>query len=201
MTAPGGQPVSLAEAKRFLHVEHGDDDTLIGELITATVAFLDGPNAWLGRFIVQQTWDYKIDCFPWHCEPIKLPMLPVQSITSITYVDTNGVSQTLDTAVYQVTGLNSEGPAKICEAFNQSWPDTRDEKEAVTVRGVFGYPDDGLSPVVDYGAKVPDDLRTGILLNIKHWYETSGEVFAEGVPMELGEMAQRVLSTKRVWKV
>ena len=164
-----------------MQVGHAEHDALIGELIAAAVAQLDGPNGWLGRFLVEQTWDYKIDAFPEHGSCIKLPLWPVQSLTSISYVDTDGNSQTWGAA------------------YGKSWPATRDQKEAVTLRGVFGYADSGSSPE-DYGANVPDDIRFGIGMQVKLWYETGGLVFGD-TPLELFPVVKNALMAKKVWRV
>ena len=41
VTPPLAQPVSLAEAKSQLRVEHNDDDTIISRLIGVAVAYVD----------------------------------------------------------------------------------------------------------------------------------------------------------------
>lgn len=191
ITAPSPLTVTVEEAKRGMMIQHSGQDTLIGELLAAAVDQLDGPNGWLGRFIGEQTWDYKVDAFPAPGCALKLPLWPVQSITSVKYVDTAGVEQTWDSANYQVTGLTAEGAAKIYEAYGKSWPSTRDQREAVTVRGVFGY---------DAG-QVPADIRRGIILQVKLWLETSGEMFGGDMPLDLFPIVKNALMAKYVWRV
>lgn len=87
------------------------------------------------RALVTQTWQLKLSRFP--SEAILLPRPPLQSVTSIQYVDSAGDAQTLSSSLYQVS---DHQPAMVCPAFGQVWPETRPETlEAVTITYVAGY--------------------------------------------------------------
>ena len=110
------------------------------------------------RALVTQTWDLCLDAFPaWE---IGIPKPPLQSVTSITYVDTNGVTQTLPADQYMVD-IKSE-PARIVPAFGVVWPVTRWQPNAVTVRFVCGY---------GVAAAVPAGIKNWMLVRIKQMYE------------------------------
>lgn len=110
------------------------------------------------RALVTQTWDLFLDAFPaWE---IGIPKPPLQSVTSITYVDNDGVTQTLATDQYQVD-IKSE-PARIVPAFGVVWPVTRWQPNAVTVRFVCGY---------GAAAAVPAGIKNWMLVRIKQMYE------------------------------
>jgi uncharacterized phiE125 gp8 family phage protein len=117
------------------------------------------------RGLLTQTWDYKLDAFPSDGYSIELPISPVSSVTSISYVDTNGDTQTWDSSLYQ-TDLPS-GPkasrARIRPAYSQYYPTARTQMNAVTVRFVAGY---GAA-----ASSVPSSLKSGMKLLIGHWYE------------------------------
>lgn len=91
-----------------------------------------------------------------------LAVNPVQSVSSITYLDTNGDSQTLSTDVYGVDVARK--PARIYLKSGQSWPDVYDQQNAVTVTYVAGYGDD------------PDDVpaaaRALIMMLVRHRFDT-----------------------------
>lgn len=102
----------------------------------------------LRRYLITQTLDAYFDAFPaidygrsesrtpdYYGDAINLP--PLQSVTAITYVDTDGTTQTLAADLYTVDA-NSR-PARIAPAYGQSWPSTRDQPNAVKVRFVAGY--------------------------------------------------------------
>jgi len=61
VTPPASLPVSVAEAKAFLRVDHNDEDALIEGLISGAVAHLDGWKGVLGRCIMPQTWSVRVD--------------------------------------------------------------------------------------------------------------------------------------------
>ncbi|HKJ75239.1 MAG TPA: head-tail connector protein [Alphaproteobacteria bacterium] len=166
VTAPEIQPVTSAEAKTHLEVDDSDWDTLISNAIKAATQHLDGASGWLGRAIVQQTWDLKLDAFP---ARITIPLPPLRSITSITYTDPDGDEQTLASSKYQVVGQGGAQQGSIVPAYNESWPETRSIPEAVTVRFVAGYEPTSDSPP-DYRANVPQPIKQAILLMVADMY-------------------------------
>lgn len=160
VTAPTVEPVTLAEAKLQCRYDLDDEDALILRLTRAAREFAE---TFCHRAIPTQTWDWKLDAFPcaW---PMVLPMAGVTSITSITYVDTAGDTQTWSSALYQTdlpTGPKSPR-GRIQPAYSQFYPLTRDQMNAVTVRFVAGY---GSTP-----QSVPDGIRQAILLLVAHWF-------------------------------
>lgn len=56
VTPPAALPVSLADMKAHLRVDHNDEDELIDATQEAAVAYLDGRGGILGRCIIPQVW-------------------------------------------------------------------------------------------------------------------------------------------------
>jgi uncharacterized phiE125 gp8 family phage protein len=99
--------------------------------------------------IITQTLDYTIDD-DWPCyvargyyrQRIEFPIGPVQSVTSISYIDGDGSAQTLGTDQYVVAnaGISAQsGRAYIEPAYNVTWPTVRCQSAAITVRFVAGW--------------------------------------------------------------
>jgi uncharacterized phiE125 gp8 family phage protein len=164
VTPPTVEPVSLAEAKAHLRLDDSADDGLLAGYILAARRYAEG---YIRGAIITQTWDAKYDHgwpIRWvrdYCKDrIELPLRPVQSVTSVSYVDENGATQTLATNLY-TTHLDRPVPC-IDKAYNQSWPAVRDVTDAITVRFVAGY----------LPEKVPDEIRTAILLHVESLYDS-----------------------------
>lgn len=128
-TPPASEPLTLAEAKVQCKVDHSDEDENILMLISTVRQHAE---TILRRRLITQTLDGYMDSFP---DEIKL--MPLQSVTSITYVDTNGDTQTLAADQYLVDVVSQ--PARITPAYGVSWPATRAQINAVKVRFVAGY--------------------------------------------------------------
>ena len=158
-TAPAATPVSVAEVKDHLRVEHNEDDALITLYLNAAIAHLDGDEGILGRALVTQTWDQTIDDFP-HGDDLALMLAGVQSVTSITYRDMDGATQTFPAESYMLRYRH--GLTWVHLKDDYTWPETDDEPDAVTVRFVAGYGD---------AAAVPAALKAAMLLHIGHMYE------------------------------
>jgi len=166
VTPAATEPVSTSEAKAHLRVDTTDEDTLIASYVSAAVKYIEtqtGP-------LITQTWDYKVNR-EWplvdNYYSIYLPFSPVQSVTSVSYVDIDGNTQTLSSGLYQ-TVLSAPNPY-LTKAYNQDWPQIRDIPDAITVRFVAGYTN---------AAAVPAPIKSAILLMVGRLYEHREEVIA-----------------------
>lgn len=178
---PAGSPVTVADAKAWCQIDGDDHDALLARMISAATGNIDGRDGWLGRALVTQTWELRLDCFP---RSIRIPLPPLQSIASITYVDGNGVIQTLDPAAYQVKGVGGLGPATVVPAYGTSWPTVRDDAEVVTVRFICGYPSTGGSPE-DVGDGIPHAIRQALLIMV-------ADAFEQRETFQIGSVASKV---------
>jgi len=154
-SAPSVEPVTTAEAKSHLRVDISDDDTLIAELIKAARQLAE---AFTRRQFITATYELKTNEL---AEIIALPRPPLQSVTSIKYVDTSGDTQTASSSLYGVD-THAE-PGRIILAHGQTWPTVRDEENAVTITYKAGYG--------DAGSDVPEALKAAIKLIVGDLYE------------------------------
>lgn len=178
-TAPTSEPVSLAEAKHQTGTDGLDNhDVYLTSLITAARQVVERR---LNRSLITTTWNLALDRFPVGVDPILLPMSPLQSITSITYLDTAGASQTWSSAYYRVTV--SREPGRVVPIYGQSYPSTYPTTDAITVRFVAGY---------GAATAVPAALKSAMLLLITEWFENRslGGVVSDKVGFSFNSLLQ-----------
>ena len=82
---------------------------------------------------------------------INLTINPVQSITSISYIDSDGNTQTLSASDYALN--NYAKRAKITPAYGITWPSTRLIANPISVVYTAGYGD---------AEDVPDDIKLAL---------------------------------------
>lgn len=148
--------VSLAEAKLHLRVDASDEDTLITAMITAATEAAEQAT---GRAIMPQTWELTLDAFP---DAFQLTRVPVASVISLKYWDVAGTQQTLGSMLYTLDNADDFNFHYVVPAYGASWPDTRDQINAVALRYVAGYAD---------AAGVPDSIKAWIKLQVGAMYE------------------------------
>ena len=98
ITAPASEPLTLAEAKLFLRIEHTADDALITRAIQAA---REAAEQYLRTPLLPQTWEYTV-ANPYRCE-VRLPFGPAQSITSIIATDSAGGTSILSASTYSLS--------------------------------------------------------------------------------------------------
>ncbi len=155
VTPAAVEPVALDDVKRHMRLDEGAFNADVTSLIVAARLMAETITR---RALNTQTWDYKLDAFP---NELSIPLPPLQTVSSIKYIDVNGVEQTLSASVYDVD-TDSE-PARVRPAHGESWPSTRDDMNAVVVRFVAGYGNNATD--------VPETIRQAIKILVMHWFE------------------------------
>jgi len=157
LTSQSGQAVSLAEVKSHLRISGSDQDDHLELLIEASTEKLERD---INRGVMSSTWQQAMYSFPAENAPIQLMMGMSTSVSSITYVDSDGVTQTLDSSKW--TYSQARGCIFNADPDN-SWPETYlDIKgDMVTVSFTCGVSDSGC---------VPRLMKQAILLEVGRAY-------------------------------
>lgn len=163
-TAPSLEPVKLEEAKEYLRVEHSADDAEITRLIKAARQYVERVT-W--RALISQTWKLRLNCFP--CGPIYLPKPPLSSVSSVSYVDADGNSQTWSSSLW-TSDIYSE-PGVLEPAYGEAYPTTRAIRQAITITFVAGY---GTATT-----DVPEEIRRALMEHVGKAYEHRGVLTPE----------------------
>jgi uncharacterized phiE125 gp8 family phage protein len=150
---PASEPVTLAQAKTQCGVTDSGSDAELTLLISAARAYVQ---SYCGIRLVSQTVAVKCDSFT---DMARLPVAPVISVASISYVDAAGDTQTLPTSEYEV---RNEGLSpSIVLKFGKSWPAIRSGSR-ITVTAVAGF------------ATIPADIVVAMMLFIGKQFAMTG---------------------------
>ena len=155
---PVNMAVSLADARNAARVNGTDLDN---ELETNVRALTATAEHYTGRAIINRTYRVTLDEFP---DAIELPSTPLVEVTSVKYIDEDGVEQTLDQADY-IVDSESE-PGYIVPGVDLDWPATQIRVNAVNVVAVCGYGDDHTT--------TPAPFKAFILARLKEMYAPAG---------------------------
>lgn len=173
VSAPATEPLTIAEAKSHLRVDVDDENDLVTALIQAAREWVE---TFTHRALITQTWDLMLDDFPtnWASTAVHrtsmtdgaiwLPKAPLQTVTSINYIDSTGT-----TTLWAATNYTVDAPAgpwarvgRIVPNYAVIYPVTRLVPNSVTARFVAGY---------GAAAAVPVGIKAAIKLLIGHWYQ------------------------------
>lgn len=157
VTAPAIEPVTLQQVKDNMRVDIADDDSVIEPKIRTARELAE---TFTNRAFLTQTWDLFLDAFPSSSNAICLPKPPLQSVTSVKYVDENGVQQTWANTNYTVD-IAKEG-GQIFPNYNVVYPTTRLERNAVEIRFIAGYGSNAQD--------VPEAIKDAIMMQVGHLY-------------------------------
>lgn len=158
-------------------------------------AALDIVESYLRRPVMSTTYDVRFDDFP--CDdgseypygvrrgPVALPFYPIIGSPTVTYVDTDGNVQTLNSSEYVVSaGLST--PPELTPISGGAWPLTQiDRADSLRVAFSAGYTN---------ASDVPKQLKAGILLTLHDLYTFRGSQITGTISSELPQNAERVLS-------
>jgi uncharacterized phiE125 gp8 family phage protein len=180
--APAVLPLSLAEVRaqcRLTDDDGTDEDALLIAYLRSATEYAERHT---GLSLISSTWKQTFQAWPHHTvspwrsytytsawwsttAALDLPLRrrPLQSVSSIVYLDGDGLEQTLDPSVYRVLGVGEDKrDGSIRLGYSQMWPVLQQDPEAVTVTYKAGFGD-------DHNA-VPEQIRLAIMLLVAYWF-------------------------------
>ena len=181
-SAPASEPITLAEAKTALRIDHSEwDDEIEGVWLPAAREEIERR---LSVKLVTQTVKVTLDRFPslgivgfddqdrLRVVPaeqiiagqiaagvIEIPVESVASISSVKYYDTDNTLQTISSSNYQVDTART--PCRIAPVLGYAWPATRAKLAAVEIVAVVGAAAASVSPM----------LKAALILTLRARYE------------------------------
>jgi hypothetical protein len=179
-TPPAAEPLSLAEVKTFLRIDHGNDDALITGLITAARQICEDAT---GRSLITRSYSLYLDYWPGTTSlgwwdgvqegadiilkngALELPRPPLASVVKINVYDANNAAAEFAAANYfaDTTGI----PGRIVLKDGVLPPIPGRVANGIEVQFTAGY---GAAAI-----NVPTVLRQGMKQIITHLYEHRGD--------------------------
>jgi len=166
------------------------EDTYIAGLILTAREYCED---YQHRALATQTWDLVLDKFPTGSDFIEIPIPPLQSVTSVTYIDYAGTSATMTASLsgYYVD-IDSE-PGRVCLSYCINWPVfTEYPYGAIRIRFVAGYT--GVAPDV-----IPYKTKQAMLMLIAHMYENRTPVIIGSISKELEFTVNALLEGNKIY--
>lgn len=175
-SGPAAEPVSLTEAKKQVEISGSDHDAQLTILIQAAREQWEADTQ---RALIARTLTLKLDSF----YEFNFPILPVASITSVTYYDTGNASQTLSTNIYELDAAENKFRLKV----DQDFPSTYGRYDAVTVTFVAGTNADSTT--------VPALEKQAMLMLVANYFDVNRE---DMVGVDMGAATGRISAYERL---
>jgi uncharacterized phiE125 gp8 family phage protein len=160
VTAPSFEPVTLQEAKLWCRVD-ADDESQDATLMLLIIAMREYAEHLTGRVFAERTLELSLDSFPTSGE-IALPYPPVQSVSSVYYVASDGSFTPMDSSPSSWQVDLYSVPPRVKALSTSTWPATQEAYGAVRIQYVAGYATHNL---------IPKTLRLWMQARISTLYE------------------------------
>lgn len=139
-TGVTAEPVDLADVLLHARVDGLEESESCAAYITSARIWVENE---LDTALAQRSVTLTLDEFP--DDEIEFRFPPLNSITSIVYLDSSGASTTLSTSLYRVDTAGR--PPRITPAYGQLWPYTYPVTSAITITASVGYSSAASVPV------------------------------------------------------
>jgi len=156
LAGPAAEPVTLAEAKMYLRVDHDAEDALISSLITAARATVE---ALTRRVLIDQGWRIVRDAWP-ASGLIAAPVNPLREITAAHVVDGAGEEVALALDAFAVDTARLPGAIRVARG---ALPPPGRSLAGIAIDVVVGH-----GPSADH---VPSPLIEAVRVVLAHFYE------------------------------
>jgi uncharacterized phiE125 gp8 family phage protein len=156
VTAPTDEPVTVATLKEHLRIVTSDEDTVLAQYLAAARLYVEDMT---GRAIVTQTRETVLDAWPdSETADIMFGRAPLASIVSVTYLDEDFATQTVDSGDYYADTVSERPTVVFKDSFD--WPTVATSTGAIRIRYTAGVAQDS----------VPKHVAQAVLFLASHWY-------------------------------
>ncbi len=183
LDGPAVEPVSLAEAKAYLRVEHADDDDIIAALIAGARVHVEAQTR---RALITQVWRIARDTWPANGRIVVVPA-PLRALVAARINKLDGATQAIDVGAFAVDAISA--PAVLAFAAG-ALPAPGRVVGGIELDVEIGYG--------DVPADVPEPLRQAVRVLVAHWYENRGLIAVGHEVAVLPESATALIRPYRV---
>jgi len=170
ITAPTGEPVTLAELKSHLRVTTDEEDGGLTLILSAAREYVEGQT---GRALITQTRCATLNEFPPFGAAIVFGRVPLAGVVAVKYLDGDLEERTLSPSAYYVDTLGE--PGSISLRPGQSWPAAGIAANAVRIEYTCGQAVESVSAT----------LKQAVLFLAAHFFEN-------GVPVNIGNIVNDI---------
>jgi len=204
ITYEATEPITLADAKVFLVVDHSEHDALISSLISAA---RESAEVFTNRSFLKKTYMLQLDGWPgtrsWYANThgmVKLPRGPVRSIDSVKYKNDAGVWTTLDPSYYELNQFAT--PAYLL--YIRELPAPGNFPNNVKITYQVGYdidytlpaPEDEPTPQYPF----PEAVKNAIKMMVRTMYDHRDDFVIGASVANLPRTSQMLLRDYRIFE-
>ncbi len=204
ITPPTSLPLTDEELRNAIRYDGTDHDEQLAGLCAAAAEFVQRET---GLQLMPATWRVTLPWFPgqpppqtvgsimhspswsgvgWNSGPIVLPVGPLISLESLTYIDSAGDTQEIDVDTLRID--DTPDHARISPAFGQSWPTTGADEAAVTLEFIAGHEE------YEEDATYPQALKVVLRGLVAWWFEQPTPAIVGTISSDAPEGVRRILN-------
>ncbi|MBS9719885.1 phage head-tail connector protein [Tianweitania sp. BSSL-BM11] len=177
---PAAEPVTVADVKAHLRLDHASEDGLIVDLIRAAREEVEQAT---GCALIEQSWRLTLDRWP-QSNRVLIHKHPVKQILSVTIYGREGGAAIVDPAIMLLDGRSR--PARL--HFDQA-PQPGRAMNGIEVDFTAGF-----GPA---GTDVPDLLKRAVIMLASHWFEFRAVLSARDQPASYPKGYERLIGPYR----
>jgi uncharacterized phiE125 gp8 family phage protein len=177
---PAAEPVTVADVKTQLRLDHSSEDALIADLIRAARAEVEQAT---GCALIEQDWRLTIDRWP-SANRVLLHRYPVREILSVTIYGTDGGAAIVDPGSML---LDADARPTRLHLDQAPQPGRAMNGIEVDFRAGFGTA----------GTDVPDLLKRAVIMLASHWFEFRAVLSAKDQPASYPKGYERLIAPYR----
>ena len=187
ITGPANECISYEQALIQLRINTFDEsinESLVEELERLITVVREDAEEFTNRKFITQTWRYYLDAWP-RKNYIELPFSPLQSVSSITILTKDEVSESFSSTYYLQDTKSI--PGRIILVADQSWPCVElYTMNPIQIEFICGY---GNNP-----EDVPRKIIQAMLIQLTDLYENRQGI-VRGQPIQRLNTYERLLSS------